>query len=118
RAERRARQPIVPGRRAPPLQMAEDDAAALLPGEPLEFRRHHAGDAAEPLDVPGAGLLKHRAPAADRFRAFRRDDDAEARAELVSRADSCGDLLQVERDLRNENDVRSAGDAGVERNPS
>ena len=38
--------------------------------------------------------------------------------QLLALADALGDLLEVERDLRDQDDVGAAGDAGVERNPA
>ena len=50
--------------------------------------------------------------------AFGRDHDAEVFAAGVAQADQFGDLIDIDRDFRNQNDVGAAGDAAVERDPS
>ena len=62
-------------------------------------------------------LLDHRHFPADWLCPFRDDDDAEARAEFVARADALRDLLSVERDLGDQDHVCPAGESGVERDP-
>ena len=51
-------------------------------------------------------------------RAFGGHDDAEARAPALALANALRDLLEVERNLRNQHDVGAAGQARVERDPA
>src|SRR5262249_46138507 len=99
------------------LQVSEDDAARFLAGEIFELAGDLRADAAEPLDERAGGFLDQRTLAILRHCAFGDDDDAEARAPLLARIEPLGDYIDVERDLRNQNRIRAAGDTGVERNP-
>ena len=73
---------------------------------------HFVGDAAEPL-VRGVDK-GHRA--AFRYGTFRRHHNAEMTALGFAPPDLVADLVDIERDLGNQNDVCRAGDPRVERN--
>ena len=98
--------------------MAEDDIARVFPGHVFELRGHLRADSAEPFHVPAVRGLHERVAAANRPRALGDDDDAELGAECVALADGIGDAFEIERNLRNQDRVCPAGDAGVQGDPS
>src|SRR5687767_8604458 len=97
--------------------MAEDDVARLLAGQPLELPGNARPFPTETLDVPVVRLLDDRGALVPGMRSFRHDDDAEPRAPRIAVADALHDLVQVVRDLRNQDDVCAAGDTAVQRDP-
>ncbi len=82
-----------------------------------DLRRHPLPDPAEPLGRARL-LLHHRVGAALRPRALRHDDHGEGAAPRVALLDLLGDAGEVVGDLRDEDHVGGAGDAGVERDPA
>ena len=87
---------------------------------PVSFSSSRAqtrAEAAEPFGRRGVAFGDQRHLAAHRDRAFGHDDDAEARAEFLALLQAFGDDVQIERNLRNQNHVRAAGHAGIERDP-
>ena len=71
----------------------------------------------KPLGRTGRTSLGDRVVTADSRRALGGHDDAETRPHLFPHDDPLGDSLQGVRNLREKNDVRTAGDPRVQRDP-
>ena len=117
-AESCGQRPVEARGRAAALQVAQDHAPRLLPGQFAEPDRDLMAHAAEPFHVPGRRLLEQRALSIARDRAFGDDDDAEASPPLLARHDPPGDDVDVEGNFGNENGVGTASHPRVERDPS
>lgn len=99
--------------------MTEHHGARFLPGQFLQLARHNLAHATKPFDVPGTGRSFQCHPAADRLRAFGHDNNGVLVA--VTRCptfDMLGDLGNVVGDFGNEDRIRPARNAGMERQPS
>ena len=97
-------------RRAAALQMAEHDAARLFAGQLFDARRDAHADAAEARRVLAVAGILIDFETARLLRAFGRDDDAELRAALLAFFNFLRDRLHRERDFRDQDHVRAAGD--------
>ena len=115
--ESRGQDAVEAGRRAAALQVTEHDAPRFLAGQRLELGGDECADAAQPFGDRRRPFRTTTA-AAHRLRALGDHDDAEAGAIGVPCLDAFGDLRQIERNLRNQDDVGAAGDAGIEGNPA
>src|SRR6187455_2609472 len=92
--------------------------ACLLAGELFELGGAGVAGTTEPLGVAAVGRFEHRDAAILWSSAFGDDDDAEARAALITLPNAAGHLLEVVRNLGYENHVGATGDSGVQGDPS
>src|SRR5437763_201527 len=110
--------PVERGRRAAALDVAEHRTAGFLAGPLLDLRGQQLADAAQPdvaerVQLPGADL----ALLAGRVRALRDHHDRRVPG-LEAVLHVGADLLDAERLLRDQDDVRAAGQARVQRDPA
>src|SRR6185436_11206971 len=96
---------VSAGRSAAALQVAEQHAPRLTPDGTLQIRGDPEPDPTEALLAHGGPELDYDAASSYRRRPFCGDNDAEPRPEAIPREDMFSDLAQIERDLRDENDV-------------
>jgi hypothetical protein len=116
-AKSRCQHPVERRRRASTLDVPEHgradlvaDALAKLVGEP-------DADATESREAVRPDPLGDRG-AADRMSALGHDDDAERPPPIAAVVDGLGHPLDPERYLRDQDDVASAGQAGLQRDPA
>jgi hypothetical protein len=98
--------------------MTEHNCARFLAGQFPQLPGHDLAHSTEPFDVPGTSRFFQCHPAADRFRALGHDDDGVLPVVARSPAfDVRGDFGNVIRDFRDQNRIRPASDAGMQRKP-
>ena len=117
-AEPRRQHAIEARRRAAALQVTEHDRARFLAGHLASASQTCAPMPPSRSTRPSCASSTQRPPAALRERAFGDDDDAELGAPAVALAQPLRDDVEVERNLRNQDRVGAAGDAGVQRDPA
>src|SRR5581483_8636327 len=115
-AEAGTQNPVQCRRSSSTLQVAENDTPGLLAGAPGDFVRNNFSDSAEAKLAAfhiALYLLTVFWP-----RPFRNNNNtAEVTSRLTS-LDHVRDLVEIERNFRNQNDIGAAGNASVQGNPS
>ena len=105
-AEAGRQHPVERRRRAAALHVAEHHDPRLEPGAVADLAGDHVGDAAEAhVAELVVDLLRDLERAGHRLGALGDDDDRGEAAALVAAAEALADLLDVERDLRDQHHV-------------
>jgi hypothetical protein len=117
-AEAQGQQPVERRRTAAPLQVPQRDAAGLLPRALGDPPRNQVSHAAEALNRPDAGGGLHRHLPGDGRRAFGDDDDGVLFPSGFPLPNLVARFVDVEGNLRYQNDVGVARQAGVQCDPS
>ena len=112
-AEDRAQRSVEVRGAAAPLQVTQHASAGLLAGAFLDFRGNHPGDAAQSSFAVG-GLVCRRDERATRLAgAFGHDDQGEVLARFLTLLNLGADAVVGERDLRDQDNIRTASDSGI-----
>src|SRR5437879_2647042 len=96
--------------------MAEDGAARFLSGARRDLVRDNVADSAKAI-IALLTRTNHDL-AISRTCSFGNDDNGRGAAAISARVYGGSDLVVIERDLRDQNNVRTARDAAMQRNPS
>jgi hypothetical protein len=100
------------------LQMAEQHAASLATDHLFEIGGDAEPDAAQPLLARSRAQFDDDTPATNGYCTFCGHDDAEPRAQPLTGEDVIRNLVQIERNLGDEDDVGAAGNTGMQGDPS
>src|ERR1700674_4555280 len=114
-AESHREQPVVTCRLSSAFDLAEDECARFLLGELLDFIGEPLRDSSNSDRLAWHRLSSDGRPFAARKRAYRDDDEGEVPPRPAPRRDLFAHLVDVVRNFRNQNDVRGAGESGVQR---
>src|ERR1700729_218172 len=101
--------------------MSQHHGPRFEPCSLFDLASENIGDAAQlgMTKLVLSHVLHHRSTCAGaELRAFGDDNDREVASALMPLANRFGDLVHIERPLWNQNRVRAAGNAAIQRNPS